>query len=318
MTDRPLSCPDCLDLLDDYRRHTLSPEKSAAVAAHLQQCEQCHAELQAREALAASLRAAFAGEGAPKALPNGVMAALKEHRETNDPITPQRPSPLLPWMLIAAVLLITAVGLVQFKGADLTRQQTIAMQAEPASAPAPVATERTFARSAREAVEVASKDKAVVVPSAEVPAMAPPPAAPPAAEAAGQLAFRAKLPMAAAAPRTNFDQEKKQSRASTQPDQESTDRFYTQPPAEVATMAGEAKAASEAAPQIAQSEFNAPAAGAPAKDEAMALKAPARQLWSSSVPVLSTSDSLLTDTLTSATATSATLTSGTATTGSLP
>jgi len=242
------------------------------------------------------------------------MAALKEHRETNDPATPQRPSPLLPWMLVAAVLLITAVGLVQFKGADVTGQSTIAMRAEPVSAPAPAVAERTYARSALEDIKDASSDKAVAAP----PAPAPPS---PAADAApGQLALKAELPMAAATQSTgNIAEEKRLSPAGAPSEPEDHNlRFYTQSSADSALAGQQAKVASEANLQVYKQEGQPPASASPAKYKRFQAEGSTRKLAYSGATVLSTSDFLLTDTLTSATATSATLTSATVTTGPLP
>lgn len=104
-------CTHILDKLDDYRRQTLPEADAAVIAGHLAGCQSCAAELKFREDLGLALRASVPAAMAPTYLSAAIKSAL--HADSDSGAVRPAQSALLPWMMAAAILLITFIGFYQ-------------------------------------------------------------------------------------------------------------------------------------------------------------------------------------------------------------
>lgn len=131
-----LDCAQVLDLLDDYRRQTLSEAALRQVQQHLDSCEDCRAELRIREDLGDHLRAGVASNAAPVGLSPQVLREIAvQSRSTTT--YPQRKS-FLPTLLAAAMLVVIGVAFIRIQpGEQFSQTDTIAYNGEAAPEAAP-------------------------------------------------------------------------------------------------------------------------------------------------------------------------------------
>lgn len=130
---RAINCNHVQDLLDDYRRGKLLPGQRQMIAEHLQSCSACTTELEMREAIANQLVAALPDASAPQDLSPQVRAAITAAARQRNPMPRRHGSSLLPLMLTAAVVLVSAVAMYQLKRPMATRDAVIATHHETAT-----------------------------------------------------------------------------------------------------------------------------------------------------------------------------------------
>ncbi len=107
-TDPEMDCARVQDLLDDYRRGSLTDAEQSQVRSHLGQCEECTAELHFCNALAGHLQTSLPAGPAMEGLSPAVLAAVRppHHKLANN----DKKMVLLPWMFAAAAIIIFAVA----------------------------------------------------------------------------------------------------------------------------------------------------------------------------------------------------------------
>jgi len=115
-------CQHCLDLLDDFRRHTLSASQMAEMKTHLNQCPDCRSELTFRNDLASSLRNSLPDTSLNPGLSPAVLGAISLASQAS----PRQKSKLLPLMLSAAIVIIGIIAIVQQRAPELTAGSDIA------------------------------------------------------------------------------------------------------------------------------------------------------------------------------------------------
>ncbi|MGY2134344.1 zf-HC2 domain-containing protein [Hymenobacter sp. HD11105] len=120
----PSECLDVADLLVDYARHTLPPEHTTRMAAHLTHCPRCQERVAQVQALIGELATVEKVTSPPGLRANLLTLLAQEKARVNQPSTaaaeahmvPLQPAPAVAagtwWLRIAASGVLLAVGLV--------------------------------------------------------------------------------------------------------------------------------------------------------------------------------------------------------------
>jgi hypothetical protein len=124
MTFGDINCSRCIELLDDYRQGKLTSDEMARMDSHLAECGNCAAELRFRELLSDGLKNVLAGE-IPRRLSPDVLTAIADSQAARQTVS--QTSPLLPWMLAAAVVILIFVAMYQVRMPGHLTMRTVAM-----------------------------------------------------------------------------------------------------------------------------------------------------------------------------------------------